>query len=151
MQVKIFDVISLCAEEELEQLNKFLRGHKVLEVDRQFYVSSDGVGHWSFMVLYLQGVASQSTVGEKREKIDYKTVLGVEEFERFTKLRLIRKQLAADDAVPAYAVFSDAELAQIAQLPSVEASAMVKITGIGERRVEKYGRLMCELFNREQG
>lgn len=147
MQVKIFDVISLCSEEELEQVNKFLRGHKVLEVDRQFYVSSDGVGHWSFMVLYLQNSLMQTMVGERREKVDYKAVLGTEEFERFTRLRAIRKQLASDDAVPAYAVFSDAELAQIAQLPSVEVSAMAKITGIGERRIEKYGRLLCELFN----
>ena len=28
-------------------MNKFLRGHKVLDIDRQFYVSSDNIGHWS--------------------------------------------------------------------------------------------------------
>ena len=129
-------------------MNKFLRGHKVLDIDRQFYVSSDNIGHWSVLVTYLPSAYSGSPQ-DRKEKIDYKESLNREDFEKFTKLRAIRKRLAADDAVPAYAVFTDAELAQIAQLPIVESSAMTQISGIGDKRVEKYGRILCELFAEE--
>lgn len=152
MQIKIFDISSRGSDDAQEQINKFMRQQKVLDVDRQFYVSSDNIGHWSVFVTYLpmsQQPSSQGNTGERREKIDYKAVLSEADFEKFTKLRAIRKQLAADDAVPAYAVFTDAELAQLAQLPHLDALSMSKINGIGEKRIEKYGRLLCALFETE--
>lgn len=148
MQIKIFDVSSVSSETDAEQINRFLRGHKILDVDKQFYTTSDSVGHWSLFITYLPGQSETvAYMPEKREKIDYKTVLSEADFAKFTKLRVIRKQLATDDAVPAYAVFTDAELAQIAQLSSIDEQSVMKINGIGERRIEKYGRLLCERFN----
>ncbi len=152
MQIKIFDISSRGSEDAQDQINKFMRQHKVLDVDRQFYVSSDNIGHWSVFVTYLpmpQQQASQGNTSERREKTDYKAILSEVEFEKFTKLRAIRKQLAADDAVPAYAVFTDAELAQMARMPQVDATSISKISGIGEKRIEKYGRLLCALFETE--
>lgn len=149
MQIKIFDISSISSENTQEQINRFLRGHKVLDIDKQFYTTSDNVGHWSLFITYLPTAGDVNPVmQEKREKIDYKTVLTEADFEKFTKLRALRKQLAADDAVPAYAVFTDAELSQIAQLSSIEEKTVMKINGIGEKRIEKYGRLLCERFNR---
>lgn len=148
MQIKIFDILARCQDEDIDLLNKFLRANRVLDVDRQFYTTSDQVGHWSIVVTYLPQHNS-IVAGERREKIDYKEVLNAEDFERFTKLRSIRKQLASGDAVPAYAVFTDAELAQIAQLSNIDTASMAKISGIGERRIEKYGRLLCEMFAEE--
>ncbi len=148
MQIKIFDILAAAPEQEIEEVNKFIRGHKVVDIDKQFYVSSDNVGHWSLCVTYLFAAnhQPQGSSFEKREKIDYKEVLSAEDFEKFTKLRVIRKKLATDDAVPAYAVFTDSELAQIAQLPSIEASLLKRITGIGDKRIAKYGNLICEKY-----
>lgn len=150
MNIKIFDIPAICPDDIIEQVNKFLRGHKVLDIDRQFYVSSDNIGHWSLLVTYLP---MQSSYGfpERREKVDYKTVLDEVAFAKFTKLRMIRKQLADNDAVPAYAVFTDAELALIAQLPSIDATLLAQITGIGEKRIVKYGNLICERYNEARG
>lgn len=148
MQIKIFDISSVSSENDIEQINRFLRGQKVLDIDKHFYTTSDNVGHWSVFVTYLpMPGGNNAMLPEKREKIDYKTVLSETDFEKFTRLRVIRKQLATDDAVPAYAVFTDAELAQIAQLSSIEEKTVMKINGIGEKRIEKYGRLLCERFN----
>ncbi len=149
MQIKIFDILASAAEQDVEVVNKFIRGHRVIDIDKQFYVSSDNIGHWSLILTYINDtpLQQQSLQFEKREKIDYKEVLSAEDFEKFAKLRLIRKQLAANDAVPAYAVFTDAELAQIAQLPSIEATLLKQITGIGDKRIAKYGTLICEMFN----
>ncbi|MDE7379331.1 MAG: HRDC domain-containing protein [Paraprevotella sp.] len=150
MNIKIFDIPAICSEEAIEQVNKFLRGHKVLDVDRQFYLSSGNMGHWSLLVTYLP-IQSSFSIQERREKVDYKTVLDETAFAKFTKLRVIRKQLADDDAVPAYAVFTDAELAQIAQLSSIDATLLARITGIGEKRMAKYGNLICERYNETSG
>lgn len=151
MHIKIFDISSINSENDLEQINRFLRGHKVLDIDKQFYTTSDNVGHWSIFVTYLPSAGNINPgIQEKREKVDYKMVLSEADFDKFSRLRAIRKQLASDDAVPAYAVFTDAELAQIAQLISIEEKTVMKINGIGEKRIEKYGRLLCERFNREE-
>lgn len=151
MQIKVFDMTSVNNEATIEHINSFIRGHKVLDIDRQFYTTSDSVGHWSIFITYIDlPNNSGASFGQKREKVDYKMVLNENDFARFSRLRVIRKQLAADDAVPAYAVFTDAELAQIAQLSSIDATSVSKISGIGERRMEKYGRLLCTMFQEGQ-
>ncbi len=144
MQIKIFDIISGASSDDLEVINKFIRGNKVLDIDKQFYTSSDNVGHWSIFITYIQSSPSQQL--EQREKVDYKNVLSAEDFEKFTRLRALRKQLANDDAVPAYAVFTDYELAQLAQMPSLEVALIHKVSGIGAKRIEKYGKLICERY-----
>lgn len=146
MNIKVFDIPAIYLDDAVEQLNKFLRGNRILDVDRQFYLSSDNIGHWSLLVTYLP-VQSAYSLQERREKVDYKAVLDETAFAKFTKLRAIRKQLADSDAVPAYAVFTDAELAQIAQLPSIDATLLLQITGIGEKRIAKYGNLICERYH----
>ncbi len=146
MNIKIFDIPAICPDDIVEQVNKFMRGHKVLDVDRQFYLSSDNIGHWSLLVTYLP-MQVPNVLPERREKVDYKAALDETSFAKFTKLRMIRKQLADNDAVPAYAVFTDAELALIAQLPSIDATLLAQITGIGEKRIVKYGNLICDRYN----
>ena len=54
-----------------------------------------------------------------KEKVDYKLVLSEADFSLFSRLREIRKQIAIADAVPAYAVFTDEELAGIPFLVQV--------------------------------
>ncbi len=152
MQIKIFDILASASEQDVEIVNKFIRGHKVVDIDKQFYVSSDNVAHWSLCITYLaMAYQQQNNQSEKREKVDYKNVLSAEDFEKFTKLRAIRKKLAEDNAIPAYAVFTDSELAQIAQLPSVDGRLLKQITGIGDKRVEKFGNLICEIYNEISG
>lgn len=150
MQIKIFDLSAQGSEEEQDKFNKFIRSQKVVDIDRQFYLSSDNIGHWSVFVTYIPNIQQslQSNSNERREKIDYKELLSEEEFDKFVKLRSIRKKIANDDAVPAYAVFTDAELSQIARMPNVESGLMRQITGIGEKRIEKYGNLLCAYYNK---
>ena len=83
--------------------------------------------------------------GERKEKIDYKNVLEAHVFEVFSKLRVLRKQIAENDAVPAFAVFTHAELASIAKLESITPKTLLTINGIGDKRVDKYGKLLCEM------
>lgn len=144
MQVKLFTIPCSESNELNEELNRFLRGNKIVNIEKQFYVLNCEA-YWSFCITYLP---NQNTPHqEKKEKIDYKEVLDEKSFARFTQLRSLRKILAEKDAVPAYAVFTDAELSLMSQLDEITESSVKKIQGIGDKRMEKYGEIICEMFN----
>ena len=144
MQIKLFTIPCSESKELNEELNKFLKGNKIVNVEKQFYILNCEA-YWSFCITYLPNQNIQQQ--EKKDRIDYKEVLDEKSFVRFTQLRSLRKILAEKDAVPAYAVFTDAELSLIAQLDEVNESGVKKIQGIGDRRMEKYGNIICEMFN----
>lgn len=151
MQIKIFTIPLFGNEEAVEEMNRFLRGNKVVDVSKSLVQQGD-VAFWSFCVTYLIGVPpkAQPLQVERKEKLDYKEVLGEAEFARFAVLRAIRKRLADADAVPAFAVFTDAELAEMAKLVVLTPKRMQGINGIGAKRVEKYGEPMCRMFADQQ-
>lgn len=147
MQIKIITVHSQGGEEQNESLNKFLRGNKIISIDKNFYSDSGG-SYWSFCITYLlQSSAFQGFSQDRKDKIDYKSILSEEQFARFSSLRLLRKKIAEEDAVPAYAVFTDAELSEISKIDKVSLDELKKIEGIGEKRVTKYGEKIVSLFN----
>lgn len=147
MQIKLFTIPCSESNELNEEMNRFLRGNKVVNIEKQFYVLG-GDAYWSFCITYLQG---QNIVQhDKKEKVDYKEILDENSFAKFTKLRSLRKILAEKDAVPAYAVFTDAELSMISQLDVINESNVRKIQGIGDKRMEKYGNMICEVFNNSE-
>lgn len=144
MQVKLFTIPISDDGSAQTELNRFLQSHKVLKTESHFYAVPNGAA-WCFCVNYLPATANYSK-GSERKKIDYKTVLSEIEFSKFSKLRDIRKALATEDAVPAYAVFTDAELAEISKLKTMDAKTVISIKGIAEKRMEKYGKKLTEQF-----
>ena len=136
MQIRIFTLSVNSTEEEQEAMNRFLRSHRILEV-RQQYDESRGV--WSFSVIYVGGDAQ---LPQKTDKIDYKEVLTPEQFSVFCTLRERRKAIAKDENVPAYAIFTDKELAELAKLEELSVAAMQKVKGINSGRLEKFGDRM---------
>ncbi|MEM9904969.1 MAG: DNA helicase RecQ [Cyanobacteria bacterium P01_D01_bin.44] len=55
------------------------------------------------------------------------------------QLRALRKQLADEQFVPPYIVFSDASLRQMAQQRPVSLSTFAQISGVGKRKLDQYG------------
>ncbi len=145
MQIRIFNIPLTDNGELLAELNRFLCGQKVLEVEQQFYQNGKGA-FWSFCVRYLNSNTGSFQQQSSKQKVDYKELLNENEFTIFSKLRECRKILAANDAVPAYAVFTDEELAGIARLPVIEVGKLISVKGIGDKKVEKYGNQLIELF-----
>ena len=108
----------------------------------------DGRGCWSFCITYM--LSSKPLEQHKQAsstKTDYKEILEPEIFEKFTQMRKIRKMIAESEAVPAYAVFTDAELSEMAKLPELSISTMEKIPGIGKKKIEKYGSVFLQEVN----
>jgi superfamily II DNA helicase RecQ len=149
MQIRLFNVPLTDDGTAQAELNRFLSGHKVLEVEQRFY-QNEKDGCWTFCVRYIQNAAASSPLATK-VKIDYKTVLNEAEFAMFASLREIRKQLATEDAVPAYAVFTDEELASIVRSPNLDVASLASIKGIGQKKVDKYGKQMIELYKAKTG
>lgn len=126
-----------------EEMNLFLRGHKIVSVDKLY---SESVASWCFCITYIENNTQNPNSISKKEKIDYKEVLDETTFARFSKLREARKHIANEEAIPAYSVFTNEELAEIASIEELVPGCFMKINGIGEKRAEKYEKRMLEFY-----
>lgn len=135
-------------EQQTEEINHFLRSHKIIDVRKELAVQN-GNSVWTFCISYLlSSIVSPSAVQSKNAKIDYKEVLDEIAFNAFSRLRKVRKAIADEEAVPAYAIFTDAELAELAKLKELTLNIMQTVPGIGKKKVEKYGSRIVEEMNK---
>jgi superfamily II DNA helicase RecQ len=140
MQIKLFTIPIIDNGEQNNELNRFLRTNKVLEIDNQLIHSEKGA-YWCFCVKYLEAVGVLERNLKFSEKIDYKEALSPEVFKQFSTLREIRKQIAQNEGLPAFAVFTDAELSELAKMEKLTLASMQSVKGIGEKKIEKFGSL----------
>jgi ATP-dependent DNA helicase RecQ len=78
--------------------------------------------------LKIKSSASQKTYGGNYDR------------KLFAKLRKLRKSLADDNNVPPYVVFNDTTLLEMAEHLPVSPGDLLDITGVGQRKLEKFGR-----------
>lgn len=125
-------------------LNAFLRTHRVVRVTRQWREA--GIeSAWAFCVEYLDGPATPDLV---TARVDYKEVLPPGQFEVFARLRTLRKALSEREGQPVFAVFTNAQLAEIAQRGCQTLEDLKAIGGVGEARVAKYGAEVLAVLQR---
>lgn len=150
MQIKTFILPVTSENGELEEFNRFLRSVRILEVKKEL-VKMDCSYLWAVCVTYIMNSnTTASGISQYvKGKVDYKEILSESDFERFCKLRKIRKRLADDAAIPAFAVFTDAELAEMSKIDKLSVSALKKIKGIGDKKIEKFGVEICGFMDRE--
>lgn len=122
-----------------------MRSKKIVHVDSSAICNNNCCG-WMFTIQYIDSEPNTQETFSSKEKVDYKNVLDTKTFAQFSKLREARKKIAQEDAVPAYAVFTNEELAEIAKLEEINDKTLLAISGIGEKRVEKYGTILTELM-----
>ncbi|MDZ4683031.1 MAG: HRDC domain-containing protein [Saprospiraceae bacterium] len=132
MQIKIFNISIPDGEEMNEEMNVFLRSKRVLSVEQQVVQSATGA-YWCFCIRYVEGTTSA------RQKTDYKETLDGATFLRFSRMREIRKSLSFKEGIPAYAIFTDEELSELAKIEELTLASMKSVKGVGEKKIEKYG------------
>ena len=147
MQLKFFQ-IPASGELAEEELNKFLRSHRVLRLDREL-TRRDSSPAWVVCVEYLEGAepAIGSTRRSEERKVDYREVLNAQDFSVFSALREVRKSLAEAEGVPVYAVFTNDQLAKFAQIRPASRAALEKVEGVGAAKVEKYGERVLAVIS----
>jgi DNA helicase-2/ATP-dependent DNA helicase PcrA len=70
--------------------------------------------------------------------------------ELLDRLRVWRADEAKEQQVPAYVIFTDATLTAIAEQRPADNAALVRIPGIGARKLDRYGEAVLGLVA-EQG
>ncbi len=84
------------------------------------------------------GGESGSARGRKRKKAGAASALREQDMELFEELRALRREIAAEERVPPYIIFSDKTLVLICLNRPKNTADMLKISGIGEYKVKKY-------------
>jgi superfamily II DNA helicase RecQ len=135
MPFAFFDIPIDASPEVAAPLNAFLRAQRIVRVTRQ-WCEAGKESTWAFCVEYLD---SAGVSGAVTAKVDYKDVLPPEQFEVFARLRTLRKTLSEREGQPVFAIFTNAQLAEIVRRGCQTLEDLKTITGIGEARVAKYG------------
>lgn len=76
----------------------------------------------------------------KRKKAGAAAALREQDLELFEELRAVRKEIAAEEKVPPYIIFSDKTLVLMCLNRPKNDADMLKISGIGEYKVKKYAK-----------
>lgn len=93
-------------------------------------------------------------VPPKREIQSATRSLAAEAETLFGLLRTLRKQIADQQGVPPYVIFHDSSLRDMAEKMPQTLGEFAKISGVGDRKRDKYGKVFLEIickFCQEQG
>lgn len=134
--------------EEQEELNRFLRGHRIVQTRKEL-VTVEGMAHWGILAEYLDRLDKSITAGTAKSKIDYKEILNASDFSLFSRLREIRKKLSEENGIPVYAVCTNEQLAELAKLRPKNLTECKQIDGIGQGKAEKYIPALLECIGNE--
>jgi superfamily II DNA helicase RecQ len=133
-----------------DELNRFLAQHRIWQIEHKL-IECGLKSVWSVCVNYgftPPGPArgGRGHGGDGNGRVDYRDVLSEPQFAQFARLRKLRKTLAEQERVPAYAVATNEQLANMVRNEARTLADIAQIEGIGETRATKYGvRFLEEL------
>ena len=155
IQYKFFQIFVRDSQASESEMNRFLRSVRIINIYREF-VPQDGNSFWSIAIEYQPNEESGEAAGKwkGKSKIDYREVLSPEDFSIFAKLREWRKEASHQAGIPLYSIFTNEQLAKIAENRVTSKSGLQKIDGVGEARVKKYGEDIAKIvrqFSQAEG
>jgi len=121
-----------------EELNRLLRGGRIASVRKEFVAHGED-SFWAFCIEFLDGALGMDKSRGGGPKIDYKEVLDEVHFAVFARLRDLRKVMSEKEAIPAYSIFTNEQLAAMVTGKVDSLAGMGAIPGVGGARLEKYG------------
>jgi len=89
-------------------------------------------------VQWRQGIQPPSATANPRKKVS--EIPEEENKELEAELKSWRRNLAKSEDLPAYIIFNDATLRELVEKRPYTSNSLLQITGLGEAKVEKYGR-----------
>lgn len=75
----------------------------------------------------------------------------VDDPQLFSELRKLRMKLARTQSVPPYVIFTDKTLKELCRLKPQNASQLLKVAGVGETKLKKYGQAFLKVINEHIG
>ncbi|MCY7909519.1 DNA helicase RecQ [Bacillus inaquosorum] len=114
----------------------------------EFLISDDFIrmSDGTFPTLFVSSKGRNVLKGELSvtRKEALKAVAITENDELFERLRMVRKEIAAEQGVPPFVVFSDQTLKEMSGKQPVNDEELLSIKGVGEQKRAKYGRLFLQ-------
>ena len=139
----------------IERYIEYLESAGYLEVDQR-YSTLRPTKKTSAVLFDGECVLMQKRVEPKAEK-KYPRGAFSDEFEEnslYEALRAQRAELAKRESVPAYVIFSNATLADMAEKAPRSLSELLEVSGVGERKASRYGEAFLrtiEEYIQQQG
>lgn len=137
-QLSTYGLLKNKAQKQLTELIDFLSASGYLQASN---------GQYPVLSLSAAGVR----VLQGKEQVFRKMAVPVktnilEDSELFTKLRMLRRSLAEAQGVPPFVIFSDKTLRAMCELMPQTLSEMAEVKGVGNQKLEKYGRQFIEVL-----
>ena len=151
MKIQFFSVNALEPEDDQAMIDDFCSRHRVVAIDKKL-LKNGKFPFWAVSITYLEASASLKKPAypvNKKAQIDYQAVLKTDEFAVYAKLRSLRKEIAESEKVPAFALFTNAQLAEMVTRKVATKTALVKLEGVGEAKLEKYGEPFLAVLKSE--
>ncbi|MEI6125617.1 MAG: HRDC domain-containing protein [Pseudomonadota bacterium] len=147
MPFAFFSISARGAGSEQDDLNRFLRSHRILSIQKEFVDQAEN-SFWALAVEYLDdgSVRHGTPQADKKPKIDYREVLNAGDFALYSRLRDLRKQIADAEAVPVYAIFTNDQLAEMVLKKAAAKADLGRIAGVGEAKIQKYSDSFLKLL-----
>ena len=137
-----------------DALRAFMADNEVVSLKEQFFFK-DNLPYWSVMVVYRSGVGisqrEKEDDGKLSKKDAYRSFLTKESMPLFNLLREWRNRKAEKQGYPAYILFTNRELAEIATLFPKTLSELLTVEGVGRVKVEKYGHDILKIVKTLKG
>ena len=96
---------------------------------------------------YVKPARSRQSSGRTSERADPTLGMGPRERARWERLRAWRTETARHDGVPAYVIFHDATLAEIARSDPDTIEDLRHIPGMGVRKLDRFGEELLEVVS----
>jgi len=90
-----------------------------------------------------QEIYGDSEIFQKHDEVSLKSD-EVKDDVNFEILRALRRELADKEGVPAYVIFADSSLKEMARKLPTDRESFAKINGVGEIKLEKYADIFLE-------
>ena len=143
MKYRFFSIPAMIPDDMQEEMNRFCAAHRVISIEKQF-VQDGERSYCALCVGYVEKPVGP--LSPRKGHVDYREVLGAADFVLFAKLRDLRKKLAEQEGVPAYALFTNEQLAQMVQQRVTTKAELAALDGVGPARIEKYGEAFLQLL-----
>lgn len=103
------------------------------------------------IIIKLPKLTEEDSSKRKNKTIRKSEVLTSRGLDLFDSLRQLRTNLAREEGMPPYIIFSDKTLIDMCIKLPLNKSEMLSVNGIGEHKYEKYGQLFLHAINEYTG
>ena len=142
-QIQSFFISSYAPQNQCEDLNHFLRSHKIIRLSQGFVQAGENPG-FQILVEYAENSSSESA--QKNKRVDYRAMLKDEKQKsEFDSLKDFRSSLCKKDKlVGAYMICKDEHLYEMVTRPEITLEEILSFPHSANIKLEEYGKILFD-------